>query len=103
MKTFLAIDLKKIIIGSEMSRCWGLSSIHPEVSILLVYVNDIVDNHLSIARRFADDTSLAQTTSNVSDLKGIANHDLQCVTKWSKQWFVKFNPEKLGFFSCPVH
>jgi len=43
---------------------------------------------------FADDTSLACTTSNVNDLEGILNHDLHVISLWSKQWLVTFNPVK---------
>ena len=44
----------------------------PQGSVLgplffLVYVNDIIDNLLSITRLFADDTSLAFTSSNLSN------------------------------------
>ena len=71
----------------------------PQGSVLgplffLVYVNDIIDNLLSIARLFADDTSLAFTTSNLPDLEGVLNHDLQIISIWAKQWLVDFNPNK---------
>ena len=39
--------------------------------LFLVFVNVIIDNLDSIARLFADDTSLACTISNVDDLAGI--------------------------------
>ena len=60
----------------------------------LVYVNNIIDNLLSITitRLFADDTSLAFTSSNLADLEGILNHDLQIISVWAKQWLVDFNP-----------
>jgi hypothetical protein len=59
-----------------------------------VYVNDIVENLLSITRLFADDTSLSCTTSNLDELEGILNHDLFLIHSWSKQWLVDFNPQK---------
>ena len=58
----------------------------------LVYVNDISDNLLSISRLVADDTSLACSASNVNDIEGILNHDLDMLSTWSKQWLVSFNP-----------
>ncbi len=49
---------------------------------------------LSIARLFADDSSLSSTSSDISDLEGIINHDLQVISLWAKQWLVSFNPSK---------
>ena len=66
--------------------------------LFLCYVNDITENLVCIARVFADDTSLASTTSNSSDLEGILNHDLYVISKWSKQWLVSFNPSKTEVF-----
>ena len=57
-------------------------------------MNDITENLVSISRLFADDTSLARTTSNIDDLEGILNHDLRVISQWSKQWLVTFNPVK---------
>jgi hypothetical protein len=49
---------------------------------------------LSVTRLFADDTSLAQTKSNIDDLEGFFNFDLRMISAWAKQWLVKFNPDK---------
>ncbi len=62
--------------------------------LFLVYVNDITDRLLSIARLFADDSSLAFSSTNIDDLEGIMNHDLQHLSNWTKQWLVNFNPNK---------
>lgn len=51
----------------------------------LVYVNDIDDYLLSITRLFADDTLLAQSTTNINYLESILNHDLQIISDWSKR------------------
>ena len=56
-----------------------------------VYVNDINESLLSVVRLSANDMSLACTTSNKADLQSILNHDLDIITKWSKQWLVTFN------------
>ena len=66
--------------------------------LFLVYVNDITQNVLRIIRLFADDTSLASTTSNIDDLQGIINHDLREILKVSKQWLVTFNPDSSSLF-----
>ena len=71
----------------------------PQGSVLdplffLIFINDIAEHLLSITRIFADDTSLAFTASNISDIEGILNHDLCVISDWSKQWLVDFNPNK---------
>jgi len=66
----------------------------------LVYVNDIADNLISISRLFADDTSLACSASNINDIEGMLNHDLQSLSVWSKQWLVSFNPQKTEAILC---
>ena len=58
------------------------------------YLNDISDNLLSMARLFADDTSLACTATQIEDIEGILNHDLLIISQWAKQWLLSFNPTK---------
>ena len=99
IKNYLTNRTQKVFIGSSMSNSKFTTAGVPQGSVLgplffLVYVNDIIDNLLSIARLFADDTSLAFTTSNLPDLEGILNHDLQIISIWAKQWLVDFNPNK---------
>ena len=43
---------------------------------------------------FADDTSLAFSSSDVKDTEGILNHDLKMMASWAKRWLVSFNPSK---------
>ena len=42
---------------------------------------------------FADDSSLAFSSSDVKDTEGILNHDLM-IASLAKQWLVSFNPSK---------
>ena len=99
IENYLSDRTQKVFIG----RLCQTLSIHllecPKAPFLglcffLIYVNDIIDNLLSITRLFADDTSLAFTSSNLADLEGILNHDLQIISVWAKQWLVDFNPHK---------
>ena len=53
--------------------------------VFLVYINDIVENLLSIVRLFADNTSLACSTASMHDIEGILNHDLLILSTWRKQ------------------
>ena len=58
-------------------------------------MNDIVKNLLSITRLFADNTSLAFTSSSLADLEGTFNHDLRIISSWARRWLVDFNPSKM--------
>ena len=99
VENYLSDRKQKVIVGSSVSKSMPITA---EVSqgcvlgplLFLVYVNDIADQLLSVTRLFADDTSLASSTSNISDLEGIMNHDLAIISNWSKQWLVDFNPNK---------
>ena len=103
---------QRVIVGQSYSDVKHVNAGVPQGSVLgphlfLVYVNDITQNLLSITRLFADDTSLASTTSNIDDLQSIINHDLREISKWSKQWLVTFNPDKtvvlyFGNFQPPL-
>ena len=64
---------QRVIVGQSYSDVKHVKAGVPEGSVLgpllfLVYVNDITQTLLSITRLFADDTSLASTTSNIDDL-----------------------------------
>ena len=97
VRDYLAHRQHSVIVGSAKSFSRPVNAGVPQGSVLgplffLVYVNDISHNLLSISRLFADDTSLACSASNVNDIEGILNHDLDMLSTWSKQWLVSFNP-----------
>jgi hypothetical protein len=107
IENYLCSRKQVVTIGSSISKENVINAGVPQGSILgplffLIYVNDIANNLLSVTRLFADDTSLAQTTSNIDDLEGLLNFDLRMISAWAKQWLVKFNPDKTEvlFFSC---
>ncbi len=99
IESYLSNRTQKVFVRSSMSDVLQVKAGVPQGSVLgplffLIYVNDIVNNLLSITRLFADDTSLSCTTSNLSDLEGILNHDLHQLNVWAKRWLVDFNPQK---------
>ena len=62
--------------------------------LFLVYVNDIVNVVNCGIKLFADDTLIytiddGQTNSTIS-----LNQNLENINAWSKQWLIKFNPQK---------
>ena len=99
IESYLTGRTQRVFVGSSLSQSQVTSAGVPQGSVLgplffLIFINDIADNLLSITRIFADDTSLAFTASNISDIEGILNHDLCIISDWSKQWLVDFNPNK---------
>ena len=80
IESYLTGRTQRVFVGSSLSQSQVTSAGVPQGSVLgplffLIYINDIADNLLSITRIFADDTSLAFTASNISDIEGILNHD----------------------------
>ena len=99
IENYLSDRSQCVFIGSSYSRPERILAGVPQGSVLgpllfLVYINDITESLLSVIRLFADDTSHACTTSNTADLQSILNHDLDIITKWSKQWLVTFKAAK---------
>ena len=99
IESYLSNRTQKVFVGSAKSQSLEVNAGVPQGSVLgplffLIYVNDIVENLLSITRLFADDTSLSCTTSVLADLEGILNHDLCLINVWAKRWLVDFNPQK---------
>ena len=99
ISNYLSNREQRVLFSQPYSRGKHVKAGVPQGSVLgpllfLVYVNDITHNILSTTRLFAEDTSLASTTSSIDDLQGIYSHDLREISKWSKQWLVTFNPDK---------
>lgn len=62
--------------------------------ISYIFINEITDNLTSLARLFADDTSLAYSGDNYDIIQNEINRDLNNLNEWSKSWLVDFNPKK---------
>jgi len=83
-----------VFINQTFSETIFITAGVPQGSVLgpllfLIYVNDISENLLSLTRLFADDTSLAETSSDISETETLLNHDLNILNSWSKQWLVQ--------------
>ena len=99
IRNYISHRQQSVSVGSAKSLSRHVNAGVPQGSALgplffVVYVNDISVNLLSSSGLFADDTSLAWSASNVNDIEGILNHDLDMVSTWSKQWRVSFNQTK---------
>ena len=101
IENYLSDRSQRVFNGTSYSPLERILAGAPQGSVLgplllLIYVNDVTESLLSVARLFANDTCLACTTSNYADLQGILNHDLDVITKWSRQSLVTFNGAKTG-------
>ncbi|KAK3099985.1 hypothetical protein FSP39_012969 [Pinctada imbricata] len=62
--------------------------------LFLIFINDIAENLLSLARLFADDTSLLYSSKRLNDIERVLNDDLNKIHLWANKWMVTFNPNK---------
>ena len=102
LSSYLSNRYQRVVLQSSESSLRLIQAGVPQGSVLgpllfLIYVNDIADNLLSLTRLYADDSSLYYSASSINDIEGIINHDLNLISHWSKQWLVKFNPNKTEF------
>ena len=70
----------------------------PQGSVLgplffLAYINDLVDNIISDAKLFADDTSLFTVMYNEETSATVLNNHLNLIKQWAFQWKMQFNPD----------
>ena len=90
---------QKVVIQGQQSDWGDVRAGVPQGSVLgpllfLVYVNDIVNVVNCGITLFSDDTLIytiddGQTNSTIS-----LNQNLENINAWSKQWLIKFNPQK---------
>ena len=99
IQDYLSFRKQRVFVGSAFSDTSNLNAGVPQGSVLgpllfLVYVNDIAESLLATTRLFADDSSLAVSSHNVTDMELRLNHDLEIISAWAKQWLVTFNQVK---------
>ena len=87
------------MVNSSVSDLRFTTSGVPQGSVLgpllfLVFINDIADNLINIARLFADDTSLSSSSKNKQEIMEYMNTDLRALEEWSARWLVTFYPSK---------
>ena len=96
---YLSDRQQAVFVNNSLSNFQSVNAGVPQGSVLgpflfLLYINDIVENLISLSRLFADDTSMSASSHSNDELKETLNHDLSELIEWSKKWKVKFNPDK---------
>ena len=91
-----------VFINNSESRIGLLKAGVPHGSVLgpllfLIYINDISDHLSSLVSLFADDTSLSYSSTNLLQIEGKLNSDINILNTWAETWLVKFNPQKTEF------
>ena len=98
IRSFLGDRSQQVVVESKTSYTGAVISGVPQGSVLgptlfLVYINDLCDNLNSTVRLFADDTSLCEKISTVSDADRLQS-DLDKLCEWERKWQMDFNVEK---------
>ena len=99
LKNYLSDRQQCVMVNSSVSDFRFTTSGVPQGSVLgpllfLIFINDIADNLINIARLFADDTSLSSSSKNKQEITENMNTDLCALEEWSARWLVTFNPSK---------
>ena len=98
IEDFLANRKQRVIINNSSSQDADVTSGIPQGSVLgpllfVAYINDLPRGLKSTAKMFADDTKLyarSDTENGPSDLQD----DLNALQEWSRNWLLKFHPQK---------
>jgi hypothetical protein len=64
------------------------------VYLVILYINDIAENLISLSRLFAVDTSFSYSSHDELQIQTVIDHDLKELDEWSKKWLMSFNPNK---------
>ena len=100
-KDYLSNRHQKVFINGVYSSEKPISAGFPQGSVLglllfLIYINDITDNLIGMARLFADDTgtSLSFSSTNLAVIEKVVNNDLFTLKEWATKWLITFHPQK---------
>ena len=97
-QSFLSDRQQRVVVNGQHSNWAPVLAGVPQGSILgpllfLIYINDLPDNLESLAKLFADDTSLFSTVRDRSKSAKLLNDDLQKISDWAFKWKMLFNPD----------
>ena len=88
---FLCDRQQRVVLNRQYSKWAPVLAGVPQGSILgpllfLTYINDLPDNLESLAKLFADDTSLFSTVHDPSSSAKLLNDDLLKISDWAFKW-----------------
>ena len=103
IENFLRNRTQQVIVQGEESSWKPVTSGIPQGSVLgpilfVIFINDLPDCVTSDAYLFADDTKIFRVIANEED-RGELQKDLDRLDEWSKDWLLKFHPQKCKFMT----
>ena len=98
LSNFLRNRKQRVVLNGQSSSWADVTAGVPQGSILgpllfLIYINDLSDDLSSIAKLFADDTSLFSVVHNANTTAKELNNALIKVSNYTYQWKMSFNPD----------
>ena len=98
LEDHLSNRFQRVLLNGQESSWLPIKAGVPQGSILgpllfLIYINDLLDGLNSIAKLFADDTSLFSVVHNLNESAEYLNLDLSVISQWAYQWKMLFNPD----------
>ena len=98
LSNFLRNRKQRVVLNGQSSSWADVTAVVPQGSILgpllfLIYINDLADGLSSIAKLFADDTSVFFVVHNSNTPAKELNNDLVKISNWAYQWKMTFNPD----------
>ena len=103
IENFLGNRTQQVIVQGEALSWKPVTSGIPQGSVLgpllfVIFINDLPDCVTSEAYLFADDTKIFRVIANEED-RGELQKDLNRLDTWSKDWLLKFHPQKCKFMT----
>ena len=98
LENYLSNRQQRVLLNGQSSDWLDINAGVPQGSVLgpllfLIYINDLSDNLISVAKLFADDTSLFSTVHDINKSATDLNRDLNTIKNWPFQWRMSFNPD----------
>ena len=98
LENYLSNRQQRVLLNGQSSDWLDINAGVPQGSVLgpllfLIYINDLSDNLISVAKLFADDTSLFSTVHDINKSATDLNRDLNTIKNWAFQWRMSFNPD----------
>ena len=98
LEDYLSNRFQRVLLNGQESSWLPIKAGVPQGSILgpllfLIYINDLPDGLNSIAKLFADDTSLFSIVQDPNESAKYLNLDLSVISQWAYQWKMLFNPD----------
>ena len=98
LKNYLQNRKQRVVLNGQSSPWLDINAGVPQGSVLgpllfLIYINDLPENLVSVAKLFADDTSIFSTVSDINKSTEELNRDLSTENNWVLRWKMAFNPD----------